>query len=79
MFGFHAPYMMPMHSPLPPLALRVVKARCTGILHHQTAKHADTNASTEGNDESYIITIHISTVVHRTKFIKNINYHGNAH
>ena len=31
--------------------LRVVKAWCTSILCHLTAKHADTNASTEGNSE----------------------------
>ena len=31
--------------------LMMVKAWCTSVLHHQTAKHADISTSTEGNNE----------------------------
>ena len=60
------------------MTLNMVEARCSSMLHLQTTKHADINDGTEGNNEAAASWLHINIVVHRRKFISNINYYGNA-
>ena len=53
-------------------------ARICYITKQPNIQCTDTDASTEGNSEDAASRLHINIVVHRRKFITNINYHGNA-
>ena len=58
--------------------LRSVKAGSDGVYTTKMAKHAGTKVKTE---EKYKVTAtqtHIYKFAWRTKFIKNIRYHGNG-